>query len=180
VVDVGLDIRQGGTKYNSDPLSTIVERRGRNESTDFFPRTNTSIDLVDNPSADHLVENDPGTRIQDLFVGSSVRLVLEVRILTRALAVHTDAKVVWLVDFRYSRRKFRQGGELINGLVFPRGSGGRVCCSRSVDGGEWGEGGFREGSRDRVCRAVVGPYGDVLSKSIVLFSEVCRKKERWV
>ena len=97
--------------------------------------------------------------------------------LTRALAVHADAKVIRLVDFRYSGGKFRQCGELINGLVFPRGSGGCVCCCRSVDGGERGEGGFREGRRDCVCRAVVGPDGDVLPKSIVLFSEVCRKKE---
>ena len=100
--------------------------------------------------------------------------------LTRALAVHADAKIVWLVNFRYSRRKFGQGGELINGLVFPRGSNGRVCCYRSVDSGEWGEGGFCEGCRDRVCRAVVGAHGDVLPKSIVLFSEVCREKEKRV
>jgi len=146
---------RGGQNTIAMVLSTIVEQRGRNESTDFFPRANTSIDLVDNLSADHLVKDDPGTRIQDLFVGGAVRLVLEVCILTRPLTVHADAKVVRLVNFRYSRGKFRQGGELINGLVFPRGSGGCVCCYRSVDGGEWGEGGLREGRRDCVCRAVV-------------------------
>ena len=73
VVDVGLSIRQGGNEMQIViVLSTIVERRVWNESTDFFPRANASIDLVDNLSANHLVENDPGTRIQDLFVGSSV------------------------------------------------------------------------------------------------------------
>jgi hypothetical protein len=86
-------------------LSTIDEWR-RNESTDFFPRANTPIDLVDEFPADHLEEDDPGTRIQHLFVGGSVRLVLEVRMLTSALAIHADAEVVWLVDLGYSRREF--------------------------------------------------------------------------
>lgn len=53
-------------------LSTIAQRRERDESTDFLPRTNTSVDLVDNFSADHLVEDDPSARIQHLFIGSSV------------------------------------------------------------------------------------------------------------
>jgi hypothetical protein len=154
----------------------------RNESTDFFSRANAAIDLVDQFSADHLAEDDPGTRIQHLFVGSSVRLVLDVCMLTWTFTVYADAKVVWLVDFRYSRRKFRQGSELISGLVFPRGGGARVCRCRSVDGGERGDNGFGQRGLDCVCRAIVGSYGDVLPKSVVLFSEVWRKKEKrgWV
>ena len=123
-------------------LSTIAKRRERKESTDFFSRTNASIDLVDKFSADHLVENDPSTRIQYLFVGSSVRLSLEVCMLTWTLAIYADAEVVWLVNFRYSRRKFRQCSELVDGLVFPRGSGDSVRCYLAVDGGERGDNGF--------------------------------------
>lgn len=157
-------------------LSTIAQWRGRNGSTDFFSRANASVNLVDNFSADHLAEDDPGARIQHLFVGGSVRLVFEICILTWALAVYADTKVVWLINFRYSRREFRQGSELVNSLVFPRRSGDRVCRWWSVDGGERGDDGFCQRGRDRFCRVVVGSYGDVLPKSVVLFGEVCRKK----
>ena len=80
-------------------MSTIAQLGGRNESTDFFSRADTSIDLVDKFSANHLVENDPGTRIQDLFIGSSVRLVFKVCMLTWTFPVYADAEVVWLINF---------------------------------------------------------------------------------
>lgn len=103
VVDVGLGVRQEGATI---ALSTVAKRGRRNGSTDFFSRANTPIDFVDELSADHLEENDPGARIQHLLVGGPVRLVLDVCILTWALAVDTDTKVVWLIDLRYSRGEF--------------------------------------------------------------------------
>ena len=178
MIDVGLGVQQGREKDSNDDLECDCRIEGMNESTDFFSCTNTSVDLVDNFSADHLVENDPSTRIQHLFVGCPVRLALEVCILTWTLAVHADAEVVWLVDFRYSRRKFRQSSELIDGLVFPRGSSGRARCYRSVDSGERGKDGFCQRCRDCVRGVVVGSDGDVLPKSIVLLGEVCEKREQ--
>jgi len=74
-----------------------------NESTDFFSRADTSIDLVDNFSADHFVQDNPGAGIQHLFVGGSVRLALEVCMLTWALPIYADAEVVWVINFRDSR-----------------------------------------------------------------------------
>ena len=147
---------------------------GRNESTNFFSRADTAVDLVDDFSANHLVEYDPGTRIQHLFVGGSVRLVLKVCMLTWTLPVYADAEIVWLINLRYSRREFRQGSKLVGGLVFPRRSGSSVCRCWSVNGREWSNNGFCQRCRDCFCRVVVGSYGDVLPKSIVLFSEVCR------
>jgi len=86
-------------------LSEVTEWRGGNESTDFFSRADAPIDLVDDFSSNHLVEDDSGAGIQDLFVGGPVRLVLEVCMLTWTLTVYADAEVVWLIDFRYSRRE---------------------------------------------------------------------------
>ena len=177
MIDVCLGVRQvrnkgmdnSGDEYN-------CSTGGRNESTDFFSCADTSVDFVDKFSPNHLVEDDPSTRIQHLFVGGSVRLAFKVCMLTWTLPVYADAKVVWLINFRYSRRKFRQGSQLVSGLVFPRGSGGSVYRYWSVDSGEWSNNRFCQGRRDCVCRAVVGSHGDVLPKSIVLFSEVYEKK----
>ena len=75
MVDVGLGNRTGKAEETVE-LSMIVRRRGKNENADFFSRADTSIDLVDKFPADHFEENDAGTRVQHLLVGSPVRLVL--------------------------------------------------------------------------------------------------------
>ena len=92
--------------------------------------------------------------------------------LTWALPVHTDAKVVWLIDLRYPRRKFRQGSELICSLVFSGRSDGWICRYWSVDDGKGSNNGLRKRCLNSPCRIVVGTHGDVLPKSIVLFSEI--------
>lgn len=115
---------------------------GRNGSTNFFSRADTAVDLVYDFSANHLVKDDPGTGIQHLFVGGSVRLVPKVGMLTWTLPVYADAEIVWLINFRYSRRELGQSSQLVSGLVFSRGSGGRVCRYWSIDGGEWSNNGI--------------------------------------
>lgn len=50
-------------KRKTKKLSIFAKRGGESGFADFFSSTNTSIDLVDNLPADHLVEDDPGTRI---------------------------------------------------------------------------------------------------------------------
>lgn len=102
VINVRLDVRQVANEETKGKLSTIVRRRRRNGSTDFFSRADASIDLVNNTSADHFVEDDPGARIQDLFICGSVRPIFEVCVLTWTLPVDTDAQVIWLINFRYS------------------------------------------------------------------------------
>ena len=107
MIDVGLDVWRWKSRGQQQWSSVrLLDERGRNEYTNFFSRANASIDLVDNFSADHFVENDPSSRIQYLLVGGSVRLVLEVCILTWAFTVYADTEVVRLVDLRYSGREF--------------------------------------------------------------------------
>ena len=96
MIDVCLDIRQASNKEidNSGDEYNCSTGGGRNESTDFFSCADTSVDFVDKLSPNHLVEDDPSTRIQHLFVGGSVRLAFKVRMLTWTLPVYADAEVV--------------------------------------------------------------------------------------
>ena len=97
VINIRLNVREMVTTIGN--LSAIVQRRRRNGSTDFFSCANTPIDLVNNLSADHFVEDDPSARIQHLFICGSVRLIFEVCMLTRTLPVYTDSQVMWLINF---------------------------------------------------------------------------------
>ena len=97
MINIRLNVREMVTTIGN--LSAIVQRRRRNGSTDFFSCANTPIDLVNNLSADHFVEDDPGARIQHLFICGSVRLIFEVCMLTRTLPVYTDSQVMWLINF---------------------------------------------------------------------------------
>lgn len=96
VINIRLDVRKEET---IGKLNTIVRQRRRNGSTDFFSCANASIDLVDKPSADHFVEDDPGARIQHLFICGSVRPTFEVCVLAWTLPIYADTQVIWLIDF---------------------------------------------------------------------------------
>lgn len=103
MVYVSLDCSTGNINNNFEDNYWV---RKRNGCTDFFSRANASIDLVDDFPANHFVEDDPGTRVQNLLVGGSVRLVFEIGMLARTLAVYTNAEVIRLVDLGYPRGKF--------------------------------------------------------------------------
>ena len=93
--------------------------------------------LTSLPIIDHLVEDDSGTRIQNLFVGGSVRLAIEVWILTQALKVQANAEVVW--SSLYIGAESLDKGSTVPPPP-PPGGGGRARCYRSVNSEEWGIG----------------------------------------
>ena len=63
-------------------------------STDLFASAHTPIDLIDETSSDHLEQDDPCPRVEDLFTGCAIALVLHVRRSGRALAVYTYTEIV--------------------------------------------------------------------------------------
>ena len=125
--------------------------------------------LTSLPIIDHLVEDDSGTRIQNLFVGGSVRLAIEVWILTQALKVQANAEVVWS-SLYIGAESLDKGSTFPPPPPLPRVAvAALVVIGRLI---------ARSGASGLCLPGRCKPYGSVPSKPIVLFSEVCRKKEK--
>jgi hypothetical protein len=152
-------------------------------------RAHAAVDLLHEPAADHLEEDDARARVEHLLARRAVRLVLRVRARARQLVVHAEPEPalarVRLLEPAQPARELRQRRELVRGLVPPHPGRARRRA-RPVHRGQ---------RRDRRGRAVEhaaaaaaaadevrrgGPraYGDVLPEPVVLLREVSRARQR--
>lgn len=142
-------------------------------ATYLFTRAHTSIDFMDQPSSDHLEQNDPRPRIQHLLIRRPVRFILLIRIRTRSFPVHAHTHLVRLLDLRQPRRIFHKRRKLIGSLVMllrSDGVGGRRDA-RSIDRRKRSHGGgVVRGGRSSLC--VAGMHGQMLFQSIVLLRKI--------
>ena len=79
-------------------------KRRDNACLYLFTRADASVHLVYEPPADHLEQDDPRARVQDLFARRPVRFVLHVRERAWTLPVHAHAHAVRHVDRGDPRR----------------------------------------------------------------------------
>ena len=69
-----------------------------NRDADLFAGAHAPVHLVDEPSADHLEQNNPRTRVEDLLAGRAIALVLHVRSGGRTLPVHAYTEIRGYVE----------------------------------------------------------------------------------
>lgn len=143
-------------------------------ATYLFTRAHTSIDFMDQPSSDHLEQNDPRPRVQHLLIRRPVRFILLIRIRTRPFPIHTHSHLVRLLDLRQPRRIFRKRRKLIGSLIVllrSDGVGRGRRDARSIDRRKRSHGGgVVRGGRCSLC--VAGMHGQMLFQSIVLLRKI--------
>lgn len=75
------------------------------QSAYLLASTDTTVDFVQNSSADGFEQNQPRSRVQNLLVCGSITLVLDVGMCRRTLAIGTNSadQGIWGIDVGHSR-----------------------------------------------------------------------------